>query len=88
MSKRLNVAAIVAICVCSLVAGRNVASAQMDYSSAKVIKAQSRADTCRDDCVDGIQCIDFCAKTCQGGCAKRFTSALKACLRGCGRPKH
>ena len=88
MSKRSNVAAVVAICVCSLVAGSNFVSAQTDYSSAKVIKAQSNADTCRDDCVDGIQCIDFCAKTCQGSCAQRFNTVLKACLRRCGRPKH
>src|SRR5260221_13246820 len=86
MSKRSNVAAIVAIGVCSLLAGSNVASAQMNYRPAKVIKVQSNAESCREDCVESIECLDFCASACRGRCAERFRNVLKACLRGCGRP--
>ena len=84
MTKRSNPVAILAILAVSLLAGANGASAQTNFSPARVITVQSNACSCRDDCFN-IDCSDFCAFSCQGACARRFQNARNACLRRCGR---
>jgi len=86
MTKRSNVVAIVAILACSLLAGISAASAQTtNFSPSNIMRVESRACTCQDDCRDSIDCSDFCANACTGRCAARYRAALNACLRRCGR---
>jgi hypothetical protein len=81
MTKRAIVLLATAVFVCT---GISAASAQINYSPAKIIKVQSDACSCREDCFD-IDCSDFCADACRGPCAARYHKALNACLRRCGR---
>lgn len=80
-----------AIAACSLLIAVGPTSAQFGSrltAPSDVIHVQSRCSICKGNCLDSIDCSDFCPKTCGGACRARFQKALNTCLKRCGTCKN
>ena len=83
--------ALSAIAACSLLIAAAPTSARFGVAvtaPSDVIHVQSRCAICKGNCLDSIDCSDFCPKTCAGACRARFQKAQSACLKRCGTCKN